>query len=73
VRRIAAAAWDALEPAAASFGLRVELRQPAQRAQAGYEAVLAAAVDHEGGRLRHSGALQSGSRLPTVQPDDGLS
>jgi hypothetical protein len=46
----------ALEPAVAPFGSGVELGQPAQRAQARDEAVLAAAVDHEPGQVRQAAA-----------------
>jgi hypothetical protein len=56
----------ALEPAVAPFGSGVELGQPAQRAQAGDEAVLAAAVDHEPGQVRQAaadGPLGDGGQL----------
>jgi hypothetical protein len=46
-RGILPASLRALEPAVALFGSGVELGRPVQRAQAGDEAVFAAAVDHE--------------------------
>ena len=60
-------AWlGALEPAVALFGSGVELGQPAQHAQAGDEAVFAAAVDHEPGQVRKAaadGPLGDGGQL----------
>jgi hypothetical protein len=65
-RGILPALLRALESAVALFGSGVELGQPAKRAQAGDEAVFAAAVDHEPGQVRQAaadGPLGDGGQL----------